>query len=681
MSSNTPLEGLLRPPVEAHSAFAALMGATVLTQAPSLFMMAPTVAYGSAAVLGVFAVHRLRQAVKVVAYQKTLKRLPYYAVTDDQIPHKGDNLFVGKGFRWGQKHTQRLKDTMHPRARKYVEDGKFFQWCRHNEKINPNSALAKLTKKNVWFNPVRPLPPIGGNRVLHAVGVQEEKDVFIEGNERPGNTLVLGQSRVGKTRLAEILIAQDIKRGDGPVIVFDPKSDAGLMARMYQAAVKEGREDDFYCFHLGFPALSARYNAVANFSRITEVATRIAGQLDGSGNGAAFKEFSWRFINCVARALVEMGERPDYNSILHYVQDIEPLFRRYAEHWLPMNADMSWQEDVNNFEEEATLQYKKNPKFAKHASPRTEALQRYVENMESHDPVMHGLLGALRYDRTFYEKLVASLIPLLEKLTTGQAGELLSPDYMDTDDDRPIFDFMQVIRRKGIVYIGLDALQDMVTASAVGNSMFSDLVSTIGSIYSHGYEQGMLEGTVGKKPKIYMHADELNELIGEEFLPMVNKASGGGLIFTGYTQSRSDIEASYGDAAKARVIESNFMNLIMMRVREKYTAEYLIDQLPEVDIQVVMTVSGATDSSNISNEVDFTSSTQDRITPTQVPMLDANAIMSLPKGQAFGLFNGGELYKLRMPLPADEDIPIPETMQRMMDGMKRKYVTSEQWWV
>jgi len=35
---------------------------------------------------------------------------------------------------------------------------------------------------------------------------------------------VLGTTRVGKTRLAELLIAQDIRRGE-VVIVFDPKGD------------------------------------------------------------------------------------------------------------------------------------------------------------------------------------------------------------------------------------------------------------------------------------------------------------------------------------------------------------------------------------------------------------------------------------------------------------------------
>jgi len=37
------------------------------------------------------------------------------------------------------------------------------------------------------------------------------------------------------------------------------------------------------------PQISARYNAVGNFSRITEVATRIANQLPQEGNSAAFK--------------------------------------------------------------------------------------------------------------------------------------------------------------------------------------------------------------------------------------------------------------------------------------------------------------------------------------------------------------------------------------------------------
>ena len=41
-----------------------------------------------------------------------------------------------------------------------------------------------------------------------------------------------GTTRVGKTRLAELLIAQDIRRGE-VVIVFDPKGDVDLLRRVF----------------------------------------------------------------------------------------------------------------------------------------------------------------------------------------------------------------------------------------------------------------------------------------------------------------------------------------------------------------------------------------------------------------------------------------------------------------
>lgn len=85
-----------------------------------------------------------------------------------------------------------------------------------------------------------------------------------------------------------------------------------------------------YIFHLGWPEISARYNAVGRFGRVSEVASRVAGQLSGEGNSAAFREFAWRFVNIIARALVALGERPDYMLIMRYVNNIADLYIRYA---------------------------------------------------------------------------------------------------------------------------------------------------------------------------------------------------------------------------------------------------------------------------------------------------------------------------------------------------------------
>lgn len=107
-------------------------------------------------------------------------------------------------------------------------------------------------------------------------------NVTMDLRERVGHMLVLGTTRVGKTRLAEVLITQDIRRGN-ITIVFDPKGDADLLRRMWAEAHRAGRSEEFYVFHLGWPDISARYNAIGRFGRVSEVAGRVAGQLSGEG--------------------------------------------------------------------------------------------------------------------------------------------------------------------------------------------------------------------------------------------------------------------------------------------------------------------------------------------------------------------------------------------------------------
>src|SRR3546814_5201100 len=81
---------------------------------------------------------------------------------------------------------------------------------------------------------------------LHGIE-PHEVDVTLPLGERVGHSLVLGTTRVGKTRLAELFITQDIRRKNSAgehevVIVFDPKGDADLLKRMYVEAKRAGRE-------------------------------------------------------------------------------------------------------------------------------------------------------------------------------------------------------------------------------------------------------------------------------------------------------------------------------------------------------------------------------------------------------------------------------------------------------
>ncbi|MEA2079604.1 MAG: type IV conjugative transfer system coupling protein TraD, partial [Pseudomonadota bacterium] len=521
------------------------------------------------------------------------------------------------------------------------------------------------------WNPLAPLPAVGGKPALHAVEPVEQA-VWMDIGERVGHTLVLGTTRVGKTRLAEILITQDIRRGD-VVIVFDPKGDAGLLKRVYAEAKRAGRAKDFYMFHLGFPQLSARYNAIGNFSRITEVATRIANQLPSEGNSAAFKEFAWRFVNIIARALVALNRRPDYQQVRRYINDIEPLFMEYTRAHLDRHGAEDWKAQVDELA--GKISERNLPTALRGRNKEAIALMRHLQAQDLYDPVLDGLVSAFKYDKTYFDKIVSSVGPLMEKLTTGNIAELISPDYLDENDTRPIFEWMDVIRRKGIVYVGLDALTDTTVASAVGNSMFADLVSVAGHIYKHG-----VSGEANDEPPtISMHADEFNELIGDEFIPLLNKAGGAGFQVTAYTQTWSDVEARLGNRAKAGQVAGNFNTLIMLRVKELATAEMLTEQLPRVEVFTLMSVSGVDDSSEPGSGVDFKSRNEDRISVSEVPTLTPAELITLPKGQAFALLEGGQLWKIRMPLPVT-DTDMPKNLTEIANEMERTYITNDHWY-
>lgn len=151
---------------------------------------------------------------------------------------------------------------------------------------------------------------------------------------------------------------------------------------------------------------------------------------------------------------------------------------------------------------------------------------------------------------------------------------------------------------------------------------------------------------------------------------------------TAYTQTLSDIEARIGNAAKAGQVIGNFNNLQMLRVREPKTGELLTNQLPKVNILTNTLVSGATDVADPTANTEFTSSSQDRVSQTSVPMLEPAIMTKLPKGQMFSLQEGGELWKVRMPLPKpDPDDILPENLQDIVNDMRNTYNASAgEWW-
>lgn len=662
-----PIENLFRKPYELISAATSLAAVPTALAFRDLLQLSPTAATAFALGCIVHAGWRINQARKVIQFQRNLRRLPKYTLTADEIPWSDKELFLGLGFRWDQRHTQRLFSARQPENARLRARNRLYDRARDFERRHPGHWLTKQLHQESFWNPVPPLAPVGGDPAIHGVE-PEEMEQWMDLGERVGHTLVLGTTRVGKTRLAETLITQDIRRGE-VVIAVDPKGDVTLLRRMYAEARRAGRESQFYFFHLGYPAISARYSPISAYSTITEVATRIANQLPGEGQSAAFKDFVWRFVNVLAKTMEAIGISPTYELLYRHATNIDSLALQYFEKWLNLEHP-EWKDALaamGNGQEIAS-QMKKTGR-----SQTAVAITTLIrEKSWNNDQTANALVTVLNNDRSYFEKLVSSLYPLLEKLTTGRISELISPDTTDPNDRRPIFSWDKIISQGGIVYVGLDSLSNHEVAAAVGNAMFSDLTSTAGRIYKFGAGYGQSEAFA--KRKIAIHADEFNELIGDEFVPLLNKAGGAGYQVTVYTQTWSDVEAKIGNKAKAAQIGGNLNTLIMLRVKNTETAEILTDQLPQVEVLSHMLVSGSTDGSNADDLIHFTASAEDRFTKREIPMIQPADLVQLPKGQAFALVEGGQLIKLRLPLPSEEhDALMPQDLEAVAADMKRKY--------
>ncbi len=675
MIGGHPVEALLRPPAELNAGAVSVLVGAAVGLGPEHFMMTPGVGYGCAALLGVHGAWWLGRGLAIVRYQRNLRRRRRWTLPAERIPVSGDALFLGRGFRWVERHTQRLHDCRRTRFRRFVEPGRLTRWAHASAAETGAGGLARvgrLLAADVPLNPLRAPPPVGGSTWLHGVELAEEP-VRLPLRDRTGHTLVLGTTQVGKTRLLELSVAQDIRRGE-TVVVFDPKGDADLLRAMHDACGAAGRGDDFMLFHLGYPEISSRYNGVGQFHRITEVATRIAGQVSGEGQSAVFREFVWRFVNIVARAVVALGQRPDYRTILRHVTNIDGLCLSYAEaHFAGRPEVLAKVAEVERLREEP-------PRHMEGRPPRLVAFERVVQDGGLGDEVLDGLRSAMRYERSYFDKLVASLLPLLEKLTTGKAAKLLSPEYLDLSDPRPVWDWRGVVNRRLVVYVGLDALSDAAVAGAVGNSMFADLVSYAGERYKHGDSRGLRPQGEAPAHPIVVHMDEFNELMGDEFIPLLNKGGAAGLQVTAYTQTFSDIQARTRDVAKARQVSGNFNSLVMLRVKDVDTAALLTDQLPEVNVVELTQIAGYTDSSDPDSAVDFSSRHEDRITSSRSTMLEPHDVTKLPKGEAFALLEGGVLWKVRLPLPAGGRRSPAAAFDELTADMARRYRSAGTWW-
>ncbi len=663
-----PVENLLREAAEGYSALTCgALSVLVLTH-PQRFLLTPFMAQTLFIGLLIFGGIRGLSAYKILRYQKRLMAMPYYALTTKEVPISKVELFVGRGFLWTAKHTQRLQQIKQVKNLDYLSSSKSYQFARGYVKKHPKTQLTRLLNSKHRLNPFRELPPVQGKSYLHGLG-DFDKPIYLDQSIRAGHTFVLGTTRVGKTRLASILINQDIRNGDA-VIVVDPKGDLDLVRDMYSACIAANRLEDFKLVHLGFPSVSASYNPLKNFDQITEVATRITDAINADGEGKQFADFAWKFVNVVVNALQALNAPITYEEIAFYIPRLEQLLMCYCDKVF-INTDANYSQGV------AVIIADNDSRVDKFGNPyppmeRSQAVLNYVkaylsnliqrgESKALQGNLLIELYDAASLDKHYYDKITASIGPVLAKINSSNAYAIFSTTREGAD-----IELMEIIKNKKILYLGLDSLSNATVATDVGKAFLADLVSTAGKIYKEPNARYTLN----------LHCDELSEIIQESFVKILNKAGGAGFQVTAYAQTKQDLEVALGSRAMAEMTEGNLNTLIMLRVKNIDTAKVLTDMLPTVDVVSHTQVSMVNDTPHGEDNVYFNTTNEDRVQMTSRPMLEASDVASLPKGQAFVFTNGGELYKIRIPLPLNDGLAPDDILSAMRAlNFKRKRQT------
>ena len=656
-----PVENLLREATELYSAITLFSLAALSYLIPHLLQLTGGTNIYAAVGLSAIGTYRAFQAYRIKRYHRRLLRMPYYAMSTKEVPLSKQWLFVGRGFRWFPRHTQRLHQIKEVQNEAFLQRGKLSQAISRYCKEHESTRLTQTLQSKSILNPFRPLPDVGGQSYLHGLG-DEDKPIYIPQNIRTGHTFVLGTTRVGKTRLASLLINQDIRNGDA-VIVVDPKGDLELMRDMYSACVAANRLDDFRIVHLGFPELSAQYNPLKNYDQVSEVATRITDAIAAEGEGKQFAAFAWKYVNIVAICLEEMKEPITYKSIAFYISRLDQLLMAYADAILPQRFPDYYEKIESIIVNDCRID-----KHGRTSPPmdRAKAVATYLKehitntitsgNVESlHDQVLIDLFDAATLDKHYYDKITASVGPVLSEINKSNASSTFSFHQSPCE-----IELMAAIKQKKIIYIGLDSLTNPNIAQAVGKAFLSDLVSTAGKIYKES----------NANYRLNLHCDELSEIIQDSFVKILNKAGCAGFQVTAYAQTKQDMEVALGSRAKAEVTEGNLNTIIMLRVKNEETANLLVKLLPPVGVIGHTQVSMVNDTPHGEDGVYFNTTNEDRVQTSAVPMIDVNDIISLPKGQAFVLVNGGELYKVRIPMPLNDGL-APQDIKSVITQINR----------
>ena len=549
-----------------------------------------------------------------ISGQRFQRMAPEEALAKSAKFQEKNAFWLGDGFAWTQREAQIAREILGMRPDEMRAIPEWMPEFITKHLLPSNSVIARDAIGASW---------------IHGLNPNEIPLVFPK-NAMGGHTLIVGTTGAGKTRLYVLLVLQAIQSG-GPVIIVDPKGDQDLVKMAKAEAEKAGKK--FLYFHPAYPSKSIRLNPLKNWHNPSEIASRIAQLLPSeSGGGDSFTQFAWLTIDRIVNGMLMVKESPNLQRIKRYVDSgVDQLLERCFDVYFSQPYGPDWDGKLA-----AYLEKEKNRTAAMVAMYRDDPYAKANSN-----EVIEGLIAAFTHSKEHFSKMILSLSPLLQMLSTGELGRMLSPDMEDIDDHRVAYDIQKIVDGNMVLYVGLNSLSNKTIGSAIGSILLADAAAVAGNIYNFSDNPG---GT-----NLFMFVDEAAEVVNDQFIQILNKGRGAGFNVFFATQTIADFEARIGSKAKALQMLGNANNLICLRVRDYETANFVAEMMGETAVQSV-SVSHGSGTETEALAVEFRGSITRSIKEERAPLVSPDVLIRLPNLQFIAMIAGGQIVKGRLPL-------------------------------
>lgn len=520
-------------------------------------------------------------------------------------------MYIGDGFVWGTEHANRAYQVMDM-------DSGFSE-------VNIPFYMRSIAKRRSADTEM-----LGGSPWIHGMG--DEKKQMIRENNWFGHTCITGNVGTGKTTLLKLMAINALHMGN-VLIILDPKNDGDWKDCIREEMAYLGMGDKFYHLHPSSPSTSCRIPLLKNYTRITEIAARIAPLMGGTGDGKVFQDFAYGIIYATSLAFNYLGEPIRLTKI----QQVIASDRR----GLALRVMDKYYKEVISDEYMAQLAEELRQMGD---SPLEQLANYYLANLNTsnHNKVIDKMIEFALHDDGHYVKMVTGLRPVLTALTADPLDDLFSPiDNADLDDPRPIIDIAKIMETGGCLYISLDSLTDGITASFISRLVLAEASAVAGDRYNQGD---------GRARRVTIANDEVHASIenNDSLMNMLAQGRAASMEMILATQTISDIAAKTDKSTADRFL-GLCNNFISMRTTDPLTQEYVSSQFAEASVTQQQVRTGTARDTK-SSLMDFSIGHQETLMKTREASFPPSLLGDLPTLQYVARLADGKKLKMRLPI-------------------------------